>query len=64
MDMKVTFDPAKRDVAVRERGLDFATDAVRVFEGRTLTWEDDRHAYGETRYITAGPLGKRMVLIV
>ncbi len=61
--MKVTFDPAKRESALATRGLDFA-DAWKVFEGDYAEIEDDRRDYGEQRYITAGYLNGRMVVIV
>ena len=35
-----------------------------VFDGATLTIEDDRMDYGETRYITIGFLNERMVVLV
>jgi uncharacterized DUF497 family protein len=63
MPMRVEFDQAKRDVTLAERGLDFA-DAINVFEGRSITFEDERRAYGESRFITIGELGERMVVIV
>jgi uncharacterized DUF497 family protein len=62
--VKITFDPAKRKITRQERGLDFATDAEKVFAGRTATFTDDRFDYGETRYITAGWLEGRMVMMV
>ncbi len=61
--MKIAFDPAKRDWTLRERGLDF-TDATQLFAGRHTVVADDRKDYGETRFISAGFLGKRMVVIV
>ena len=61
--MKITFDPAKRQATIAARSLDMA-DAGRVFEGSTLTVEDDRQDYGETRYITVGRLAGRMVVLV
>jgi uncharacterized DUF497 family protein len=39
--MKITFDPAKREWTLRGRELDFE-DAVVVFAGPTITFEDDR----------------------
>ena len=63
MPMRVEFDQAKRAVTLAERGLDFA-DAINVFEGRSITFEDERRAYGESRFITIGELGERMVVIV
>jgi uncharacterized protein len=61
--VRITFDPAKRARTLRERGLDFA-DAALVFAGVTATEVDGRHDYGETRYITAGWLLGRMVILV
>lgn len=53
----------KRAKALSERGLDFA-DAAEVFAGVQFTRRDDRRSYGEVRYITAGYLGSRFVVIV
>ncbi|HQV50309.1 MAG TPA: BrnT family toxin [Dokdonella sp.] len=61
--MKITFDEAKRIKTLEERGLDFA-DATKVFAGPHFTAEDDRLEYDETRYITAGLLDGRMVILV
>ena len=61
--MKVEFDAAKRAGTLEQRGLDMAR-AGEVFEGATLTIEDDRMDYGETRYITIGFLDERMVVLV
>ena len=61
--MLVTFDLAKRDATLAERGLDFA-DAVTVFAGVTLDWRDERADYGEVRWITIGHLMERMVVVV
>jgi uncharacterized DUF497 family protein len=61
--MKITFDPAKRDHTLQERGLDFA-DAPLVFGGPTLTIRDKRFDYGEERFQTVGYLFGRMVMIV
>ena len=61
--MRITFDPAKRDATVAERGLDFA-DAVEVFEGTTFSYPDERFDYGEERIVTAGRLRGRMVVVV
>ena len=38
--------------------------AGEVFEGATLTDEDDRRNYGEDRFITIGFLDERMVILV
>jgi uncharacterized DUF497 family protein len=60
----VTFDPAKRLVTLRERGIDFATEAEKVFAGRVVTVIDDRFDYGEVRNSTAGWLNGRMVTVI
>ena len=61
--MRITFDPAKRMAALKERGLDFA-DAAEVFDGITAEAEDTRKDYGETRIICFGLLRGRLVQIV
>lgn len=61
--MRITFDPPKRQVALYERGLDFL-DASIVFAGPTITAQDMRRDYGETRFQTVGYLAGRMVMIV
>ena len=60
--MRITFDPAKRERALAERGLDFV-DAKIVSEGVTLEVEDVRRAYGEERVICYGVLAGRMVVV-
>ncbi|MGH8750791.1 MAG: BrnT family toxin [Burkholderiales bacterium] len=60
--MRITFDPAKRDRTLAERGLDFA-DAALVFAGVTLEMEDTRKNYGEPRIICYGLLEGRMVVV-
>jgi uncharacterized protein len=61
--VKITFDPKKREVTLRERGIDFA-DAEMLFEGLTFTEEDDRLDYSERRYRTFGVLAGRLMLVV
>ena len=61
--MKITFNPRKRDWTLRERGLDFA-DAAEVFAGKHTVLADERFGYGEPRFISAGYLRGRMVVIV
>jgi len=60
--MRITFDRAKRDITLAERGLDFA-DAALVFSGVTLEVEDTRKNYGEPRVICYGLLAGRMVVV-
>jgi hypothetical protein len=60
--MRIEFAPAKRAPALAERGLDFKR-AAEVFLGRHLTRADDRHDYGEPRFVTAGWLDARVVMV-
>ena len=60
--MRITFDPAKRDKTLRERGLDFE-DAAIVFAGTTVEVADARRNYGEPRIICYGLLAGRLVVI-
>jgi uncharacterized DUF497 family protein len=61
--MSISFDPAKRDRTLAERGLDFA-DAGKVFAGPTFTLPDLRQDYGEDRFQTYGLLDDRLVMLV
>lgn len=60
--MRLTYDPAKRQKTLEERGLDFE-DALLVFEGITVEVEDQRMDYGERRIICFGALEGRMVVV-
>ncbi|MCA0242203.1 MAG: BrnT family toxin [Proteobacteria bacterium] len=53
--MRFSWSERKRASNLKDHGLDFV-DAARVFEGLTFTYEDDRFAYGEQRFITLGLL--------
>ena len=59
----MSFDPVKRERALRERGLDFS-DAGAVFEGRSVTATDDRIDYGEIWFVTYGWLEQEAVAVV
>ena len=61
--MDIEYPSAKRNTTLAERGLDMAR-AAEIFDGATLTVEDDRQDYGETRQITIGFLDARMVVMV
>jgi uncharacterized protein len=58
-----SWDEAKRQSTLAERGLDFA-DAELIFAGRTMTLPDERRDYGEPRFVTAGWLNDRFVVLV
>jgi uncharacterized DUF497 family protein len=59
----VSYDPAKRDKTLAERGPDFA-DAAAVFAGRHTVEPADRQDFGEPRFISAGMLLGRVVVLV
>ncbi|CAN5121660.1 BrnT family toxin [soil metagenome] len=61
--VEIDFDSAKRDLTLRERGLDFAR-ATEIFAGLTFTQPDRRLDYGEERFVTIGILDGRMVVMV
>jgi len=60
--MQFSWDENKRRSNLIKHGFDFI-DASQVFEGETLTFEDDRFAYGKQRFITLGLLRGRVVVI-
>ena len=61
--MKVEFDPAKRELTLKDRGLDFL-EAPRLFEGHSLTVVDDRMDYGEERFISYGFVDDAAIALV
>jgi uncharacterized DUF497 family protein len=61
--LEISYDAEKRAWTLEQRGVDFE-DSVHVFAGTTITIEDDRKDYGETRYQTFGLLHGRLVAVV
>jgi uncharacterized DUF497 family protein len=61
--MPFAWDPQKRRSNLKTHHIDFV-DAEKVFAGATFTYEDDRFAYGERRFVTLGLLGGIPVSIV
>ena len=62
MGVAITFDPAKREWTLKNRGLDFLDAALVFGSANYATAVDDRRDYGEVRYITAGFLRGEMVV--
>ncbi len=60
--MKYEWDEAKNRKNIAKHGLSFE-DAEQVFFGPGATFEDDRFAYGEERFVTLGLLAGRLVVI-
>jgi len=61
--MRFIWHEPKRQANLKKHGMDFA-DAERGFAGPTFTFEDDREAYGEQRWVTLGLLSEKVVVIV
>jgi len=61
--MRFTWDPRKRRGNLKTHHIDFV-DAEKVFAGPTFTFEDDRFAYGERRFVTLDLLKGIAVSIV
>lgn len=61
--MRFSWDERKCRLNLKEHGLDFV-DAPRVFEGPTFTFEDDRFAYDEQRFVTLGFLAGMVVSLI
>ncbi len=61
--MRFTWDEKKRRSNLKFHGIDFV-DAPRVFEGPTVTFEDDRFDYDEHRFVTLGLLSDIAVSII
>jgi uncharacterized DUF497 family protein len=61
--MNFIWDEPKRQSNLKKQGLDFA-DAVKVFSGPVVLFEDQRENYGEQRMICIGLLDHLVVLIV
>jgi len=60
--VRITYDPAKREQTILDRGLDFE-DAPEVFRGVTVEIDDVRKDYGERRIICFGLLEGRLVVV-
>ena len=61
--MKIEFDPAKRELVLRERGLGLA-DAGELLLGIRLDELDERFDYGEDRWYSLGLLKGEVVACV
>jgi uncharacterized protein len=60
--MNFEWDENKRQTNLRKHGIDFV-DVEEVFDGYTLTIEDDREDYGKQRFITLGMIQGRVVVV-
>lgn len=61
--MEFEWDESKRVSNLRKHGIDFSDVSI-VFDGSTVTVEDERFDYGEERFITFGLLQGQVVVVV
>lgn len=61
--MEIEFDQDKSDRTKAERGFDFDF-AARVFLGRTISFQDERHDYGEVRMVAIGEIDGKLYKVV
>lgn len=61
--VKFEWNEAKRQANIRKHGIDFV-DIELLFEGCTVTMEDDRFEYDEHRFVTFGSLTGRVIAVV
>lgn len=61
--MKLEWDEAKNAANIDKHGIDFA-DVAELFEHPMLCRRDDRHDYGEPRWIGMGMIRGRAIVVV
>ena len=60
--MKITYDTAKNETNIAERGLSFERTVELDWES-AITWRDVRRDYGEVRYCGLALLGRRLYAV-
>jgi uncharacterized DUF497 family protein len=61
--MKFEWDENKNDSNVKQHGIDFQ-DAKNIFDGYTVTIEDDRFDSGEQRFVSFGIIYGHVIAVV
>lgn len=61
--MDFDWDENKRVINLRKHGVDFV-DVPLIFDGDTVTVEDNRYNYGEQRFVTFGLLQGMVIAVV
>ena len=61
--MEFEWDPAKNADNLAKHGIDFE-DAIRIFDGPTLDYIDDRADYGEERIVAVGEVNGIEIVVV
>ena len=59
---RYTWDESKRRENLVKHAIDFV-DVPQVFDGYTLTYEDERFPYGEQRFLTIGLLREFVIVV-
>ena len=62
--LRITFDPAKNEANVRERGLSFSLVATEFEWSSAWIAEDVRKDYDERRYKALGYMGTRLHAVI
>jgi uncharacterized protein len=62
--MRYSFDPVKQALNLKKHGFDLQDARTVIESGQTVTFEDRRFEYTEERFVTLGPLGDTLVVIV
>jgi uncharacterized DUF497 family protein len=61
--MKFEWDEIKNDFNIKRHGIDFK-DARKIFDGYTLTIEDDRFNYDEQRFVSFGIMYGHVIAVI
>jgi uncharacterized DUF497 family protein len=61
--MEFEWDEAKSEWTRRERGFGFE-DAIPIFDGPVLEWEDQREDWGEKRIVAIGSVGEDILAVI
>jgi uncharacterized protein len=61
--MNIEWDESKRLANIQKHGIDFI-DVMQIFDGYTISVEDQRFDYPEIRYNTIGMLKSLTVVVV
>jgi hypothetical protein len=61
--VQLEWDETKRQSVIAQRGVDILYAAL-IFDGPVLSRQDDRHDYGESRYISVGMVDDECFVVV
>ena len=61
--MRYSYDPEKKTANLKKHGFNFDNAKQVIESAQTVTFEDRRFDYGETRYLTLGLLQDIVVII-